>query len=327
MKNSTKIILGIILFSFQTLRSQSEEYKNFIREADSLYKAKNYLSSGKKYSEAFKSWGWKGIINDRYNAACSWALANEKDSAFFQLFRIATKADYKDLDNLIKDKDLKSLHPDPKWNELIGLVKHNKDKEEKYLIKPLAEMLSKVYEEDQKERQNVRKVQEKYGYNAKETKELWAKINIIDSINLLKVKSVLDVYGWLGKDKIGSAGSSALFLMIQHSEIETQLQYLPMMRDAVKNNRASASSLALLEDRVLLRQNKKQIYGSQISNDPSTGGYCVQPLEDPDNVNKRRAEVGLGKIEEYIANWNIKWDVEQYKKDLPALEEKYKIIK
>ncbi len=36
------------------------------------------------------------------------------------------------------------------------------------------------------------------------------------------------------------------------------------MRKAVKNKKASASSLALLEDRVTLKQYKKQIYGSQI---------------------------------------------------------------
>lgn len=327
MKNTVKLFLVLFLFSSQTIKSQSEEYNNFIREADSLYKAKDYLNSGKKYSEAFKSWGWKGMVNDRYNAACTWALAKEKDSAFFQLFRIATKADYKDLDHLTTDEDLKSLHKETKWNELISLVKQNKEKDEKYLIKPLADMLSKVYKEDQEERQKVRAVQEKYGFDAKETKELWAKINISDSINLLKVKSVLDVYGWLGSDKIGKTGSSALFLVIQHSELETQVKYLPMMREAVKNNRASASSLALLEDRVALRQGKRQIYGSQISHNPQTNKYIIQPLEDPDNVDKRRAEVGLSSLAEYVNNWNIKWDVEQYKKDLPALDEEYKIIK
>ena len=137
----------------------------------------------------------------------------------------------------------------------------------------------------------------------------------------------MDVYGWLGSDKIGKTGSSALFLVIQHSELETQVKYLPMMREAVTNNRASASSLALLEDRVALRQGKRQIYGSQISHNPQTNKYIIQPLEDPDNVDKRRAEVGLSSLAEYVNNWNIKWDVEQYKKDLPTLDKEYKIIK
>jgi hypothetical protein len=31
-------------------------------------------------------------------------------------------------------------------------------------------------------------------------------------------------------------------------------------------------------------------------------------------VDKRRAEVGLGTIQDYISRWNITWDVEEYKK-------------
>lgn len=98
------------------------------------------------------------------------------------------------------------------------------------------------------------------------------------------------------------------------------------MRNAVKNGIASNSSLALLEDRVALRQGKKQIYGSQIGFDSETKLYYVMPLEDPDNVDKRRAEVGLQPLADYIYNchWRIKWDVEQYKKDLSAIEVKEK---
>ncbi len=52
--------------------------------------------------------------------------------------------------------------------------------------------------------------------------------------------------------------------------------------------------------------------------------YYVQPLEDPDNVDKRRAQVGLQPLAEYVSQWQIKWDVEQYKKDLPKVEAKEK---
>ena len=55
---------------------------------------------------------------------------------------------------------------------------------------------------------------------------------------------------------------------------------------------AMRPDLALLEDRVALRQGKKQIYGSQIGMDPETGEYFVSPLEDPDNVVERRIKMG-----------------------------------
>ena len=96
------------------------------------------------------------------------------------------------------------------------------------------------------------------------------------------------------------------------------------MREAVKKGTAAAGNLALLEDRVALGQGKKQIYGSQIGRDQDTKLYYVQPLSDPDNVDKRRAEVGLPPLADYVANWQIKWNVEQYKKDLPAIEKQEK---
>lgn len=152
----------------------------------------------------------------------------------------------------------------------------------------------------------------------------WKIINEKDSINLIKVKKILDERGWLGADIIGNQGNSTLFLVIQHSDIETQEKYLPMMREAVSKGNARASSLALLEDRVALRKGGKQIYGSQVGRDQETGEYYVLPLVDPDNVDKRRAEVGLGTIQDYISNWGMTWDVEEYKKKLPEIEAKQK---
>lgn len=94
------------------------------------------------------------------------------------------------------------------------------------------------------------------------------------------------------------------------------------MREAVKNKKASGSSLALLEDRVALGEGKRQIFGSQIGRDTETGKYFVLPLEDPDNVDKKRAEVGLGLLADYVKRWQIEWNVEEYKRQLPEIEAK-----
>ena len=150
-------------------------------------------------------------------------------------------------------------------------------------------------------------------------KALWATINLKDSINLLKTKAILDKYGWLGKDIIGEQGNTTLFLIIQHADLTTQTKYLPMMREAVAHGNATAANLALLEDRVAIRQGKKQIYGSQIARDPGTKEYYVSPLDDPDNVDKRRANVGLNTMAEYVQYWQMKWDPESYKKELPKI--------
>lgn len=142
-----------------------------------------------------------------------------------------------------------------------------------------------------------------------------------DSANIIRVTKILDEYGWLGKDKLGSTANSALFLVIQHSDLKVQERYLPMMRIAVKEGRAAGSSLALLEDRVALGQGKLQIYGSQVRMNHAVNTNYVLPLIDPDNVDERRAAVGLGPLADYVKIWKMVWDVEAYKKLLPQIME------
>ena len=186
----------------------------------------------------------------------------------------------------------------------------------------VAAVLETVYYDDQKYRQEADEIQEKYGRNSEEVRQHWELINKQDSINLIKVDNILQEHGWLSAEEVGHNANSALFLVIQHADMETQVKYLPVLREAVKEGDARADDLALLEDRVALKQGKRQIYGSQIGIDQETGEYYVSPLQDPDNVNKRRAEVGLAPIEDYISNWDLTWDAEAYKKQLPQLEEK-----
>lgn len=321
-----KNFISALIFTTTIVFGQDipKEYFSNIKAADSLYDVKEFKNSAMKYISAFKSNGWKATPTDRYNAACTWALASVPDSAFYHLNRLATKSNYTNYSHITADSDLNSLHVDKRWKPLLEKVKSNKDKSEANLNKPLVAILENIYVEDQKYRQQIDGIQQKYGWESKEMKDHWKIINEKDSVNLIKVEAILDKHGWLGADVVGGQGNSTLFLVIQHSDQKTQEKYLPMMRDAVKNGKAQGGSLALLEDRVALGQGKRQLYGSQIGRDPETQAYFVSPLEDPDNVDKRRAEVGLQPIAEYIRNWQMKWDVEHYKKDLPALEAKIK---
>ncbi len=72
--------------------------------------------------------------------------------------------------------------------------------------------------------------------------------------------------------------------------------------------------------KIIKISSKRKVYGSQISRDPKTQIYYVASLEDPDNDDKRRAKVRLAPLSDYTSRWQIKWDIEQYKKDLPKLE-------
>lgn len=324
MKKAPLIFVFILIATFTFGQSIPKEYFDLVKKAETHYNLKEYKNSADKYSEAFQANAWKGLPDDRYNAACSWALAKIPDSAFFQLNRIATKGNYSNYKHITTDTDLNSLHKDSRWKSLLEKIKINEEKEAAKLNKPLMAVLENIYKEDQEYRQMLDGIEQKYGVESKEMANHWMTINKKDSANLIKIEEILDKYGWLGPDVVGVKGNSTLFLVIQHSDQKTQEKYLPMMKEAVKNGKAQGSSLALLEDRVALKQGKRQIYGSQIGRDPVTQIHYVLPLEDPDNVDKRRAEVGLQPLSEYVNYWEIKWDVEQYKKNLPKLEEKNK---
>ena len=171
------------------------------------------------------------------------------------------------------------------------------------LHKPLVLQLDSIHTEDQTYRRMLMDSVTKYGWESKEIKELGKIIHERDSINLIKVKAILDKYGWLGTDVVGEQGNSTLFLVIQHSNLPTQEKYLPMMKEAVKNGKASGADLALLVDRIEMHNGRPQIYGSQIN--VKDGKYFIYQIIDEPNVNKRRAEVGLQPLEDYVKMWNI----------------------
>lgn len=324
MRNFAITILLCLVTTISVGQKTPNEYYALVKVADSLSLIKDYKNSAAKYSEAFKANRGRGTEMDRYNAACAYALFNVPDSAFYQLNYIVTKAKYGYYDHISVDVDLISLHKDKRWQPLLQKVKQNKDIAEAKFNKPLIEKLGVILNDDQKYRQQIEEIESKFGSKSVEMKTHWKVIKEQDSINLIKVEEILSKNGWLGRDVVGDQGNETLFLVIQHSDQKTQEKYLPMLRDAVKQGNADGYNLAMLEDRVALKQGKRQIYGSQIGRDEESLLYFVSPLEDPDNVDQRRAEVGLRSLKEYVAYWQITWDVEQYKKDLPKLEEKIK---
>ena len=317
------ILIACICFHFAygQNKEHQQSYASFVQEAEQFYDTKDYQQSAEKYKAAFDQIEGKAYPNDRYNAACSYALAKDIDNSFYHLLRLAnSETKFNNYSHLTTDGDLGILHQDKRWEELLSIVKANKEELEKDFDKPLVAMLETIHEEDQKYRIQIDDIEEEYGRNSKEMQDHWKLIHEKDSINLISVKKILDERGWLGSKIIGRKGNSTLFLVIQHADIETQIQYLPMMRKAVQLGNASAGSLALLEDRVALRQGNRQIYGSQIGRDQETGDFYVSPLIDPENVDKRRAEVGLGPLADYVGHWDMTWDIEKHKANTVKIE-------
>jgi hypothetical protein len=176
-----------------------------------------------------------------------------------------------------------------------------------------------LLEADQAGRRRMAEVERTHGRESPEMRKLWEEIDATDSANLAHVEAILARYGWLGPEQVGAKASAALFFVIQHADLPSQRKYLPMIREAAKTGRAQPSALALLEDRVALREGRLQTYGSQIGFSEETNSHYVLPMADPDKVDERRAAVGLPPLADYVKQWKIVWDVEAYKRQLPTL--------
>ena len=133
-----------------------------------------------------------------------------------------------------------------------------------------------------------------------------------DSVNTSRIEQIIEEYGYPGKSIVGDQQSGTAFLVIQHADLAIQEKYLPIITEAADKGEVRWSSVALLVDRVRMRQGHKQIYGSQVSRDPETGEHYFAPIENPYKIDSIRAAVGLGPIQEYGQNWNIDWDPKKH---------------
>ncbi len=153
---------------------------------------------------------------------------------------------------------------------------------------------------------------EKYGVESKEVQgqqEIYEKNH---AINERKVKVILDKYGWPGKDIIGEQGNWTICNVIQHSDNEIRIKYLPMMRQAVKEKKLHPRFLVRTEDRIATERGDLQIYGGQMKYYPETKSFNVWPVYDPVNIDKRRAEIGLEPISEFLKRrFNFEWNLEE----------------
>lgn len=318
------LLLNLLFLGLVTKSLAQQAYDVNLALGRKFYQSKEYVKAAKYYSKAFSSNHNLGRVDHRYEAASCWALGGEIDSAFYQLNKILPEYYYQ-FPKFSNDSSFRVLRSDPRWTHLLKLVeKENVNSEQNIHPKMtidnilLAAKLDTILNGDQTDRKKVDSIKKIFGLNSVEMATLNKRISSQDSINLEKVKLILDKNGWLGKDEIGIRGSYTLFMVIQHADINTQLKYIPLLRDAVNRGKAQPSNLALMEDRIAIRQGKKQIYGSQLNLNAKTGKYYVMPLEDPGSVDIRRAEVGLQPISTYVSRWGITWSLEQYIKDLDS---------
>ncbi|MEM9920163.1 MAG: tetratricopeptide repeat protein [Bacteroidota bacterium] len=301
-----KILFHLGLLLLPVLLNAQSSFRETIMKADSLYKAENFKASAETYEQAFTI--KEGNASAHYNTACSWALAGQAEKAMTYLEQSVDKG-WTNLKWMQKDSDLNSLHQLEAWKNLVKKLEGIIAELEKNMNKPLKKELEEIYVEDQKYRRMIDSIEQNFGRKSKEMTDHWKLIQQVDSVNEMRVIEIIDEFGWPGTSLVGRQANSAVWLVIQHAPLETQEKYLPLLQESVKKGESRGSNLALLEDRILMRNGKPQKYGSQVTTDKATGKRHFHEIMDPANVNKRREEVGLGPIEEYARRFGFEYEV------------------
>jgi hypothetical protein len=132
-----------------------------------------------------------------------------------------------------------------------------------------------------------------------EFKKLADALRRVDTENAARLGEIVERHGWPTHTLVGKDGASAAWLLVQHADAspEFQRRCLDLMAKAPRGE-VSRKDVAYLTDRVLLAEGKEQIYGTQFTF--SGGRWEPRSLADAADVDRRRAEVGLEPLAEYV---------------------------
>lgn len=184
---------------------------------------------------------------------------------------------FKELEETFKGSYKNILNKD--IAEMIDMVSNDPNSE-------IVKALEKMAEVDQK----MRKKAERNG-------DYWDES--VDTENTGRLKEVITQIGWPSISKVGQEASYNAWLLAQHADKDIEFQkYCLELIQALPEGEVSKHDIAYLTDRIRRNQDLPQIYGTQFVKDQATGKYVPAPIEDPDQVEKRRKETGLDTLEE-----------------------------
>lgn len=167
-----------------------------------------------------------------------------------------------------------------------------------------AELLM-MKEREQKLRNMLDSVRGRFGEKSAEMKQLWFAINETDSQNTERFKAIIAVKGFPGKSMVGPDGARAAFLILQHADRDCCIQeeLLPVIKEAVEKYEIEGQYLAYLTDRIrVFKKGQWQLYGTQLKQE--NGVWVPFPIEDKENVDVRRKELGMRPLSDYLELMN-----------------------
>lgn len=305
----------VIIFCLSLTLFQVAYGQQTIAEADSLKSKGLLMPALMKYATEFAQ---TGSHNVSYKIASTSALlwtSKMRDTSFYFLNYAVKK------DSTLKalyDPQFLSLINDPRWGKIeAAQIRKYESKHGPIKNQPFAKELFRMVIKDQGFMYTGNIERRKYlqngGYFG--TPAIFP-ILAMEEKNMMenqkRLFELLDKYGWPTASEVTEYAAAGAALVINHSNYETRAKYFPMLEEAFKKGEAQPLRYAKMSDRLLVEEGKEQLYGTQIKF--VNGVHEPELIKDPQYVDKRRAEIGLGPLAPYLKErFEIDWQVVQKK--------------
>lgn len=127
-------------------------------------------------------------------------------------------------------------------------------------------------------------------------KQLFEKqLYFLDSLSFDKITHIIDVFGYPTR-AIAGESNNIPFYILSFARYTIKEKYLSQLILAADRDDISWKSLAYFIDKLKVAKAEKQVYGTQGNYDKDYH-FILYPCIDPDNLNARRAKVGLERLE------------------------------
>lgn len=148
----------------------------------------------------------------------------------------------------------------------------------------LRDQISRLLRDDQA-------VRDQKGFDVK-------KMEAVDRRTAGPLKAIFDTYGVPTYDMVGVEAAKGFIVMVQHQGPEFRTAVLPKLKANVDAGQADPQNYAMVYDGTRRDNKQNQLYGEALECTPGKG-LEEAPMDDEANVNRRRAELGMMRVELY----------------------------
>ncbi|MFO0322582.1 MAG: DUF6624 domain-containing protein [Bacteroidota bacterium] len=290
-------ILFFISFFSSPVFSQFNDLEKNVLLIDSLTQTKNYLKLIDVYTKISKEVNVKSAyyykiyncyvnINDTANAKLYIKMTLSKSPEYVKL--LSKDNFYLKMNELAK-KEINEVY-------LISLKQHHR----KNKSDTVSSILKGLSSKDQFYRKQISQYTylSNGNYNLFKFKfdSLMKMQHKLDSLNLLSLDSLINIYGWPDLTIVDSEDMHSAFYIAQHcNDVKKRMKYLKLIKKSTFEDNGSYRDYATYVDRTLFFKKKKQLYGTEqtIKDD---NGPKMHPISNIKKLNNRRIKFGFGII-------------------------------